>query len=115
VDSGHSRGFGGQKLAQAERRIVPCANANHGPMGEDGTSVDPRHTRPITAKGDEMSDLKNDPGANAARAAATDIDKAAAERKLTPLQTALEKWEKYFTPEEQAALRAYESEQGTVE
>ena len=44
-----------------------------------------------------------------------DIDEADAERLVTPLQTALAKWEKFFTPEEQAALRAYEAEQGPME
>lgn len=59
-----------------------------------------------------MADLKQvDPGAQPAGAAKD----AAAERQLTPLESALEKWEKYFSPEEQAALRAYESEQGTFE
>lgn len=62
-----------------------------------------------------MADRKDVPITASAKTPPGDIDEAAAERKVTPLESALEKWEKYFTPEEQAALRAYESEQGTVE
>jgi hypothetical protein len=62
-----------------------------------------------------MSDLKDVPATGVAKVALGDLDEAAAERKVTPLESALEKWEKYFTPEEQAALRAYEAEQGPVE
>jgi hypothetical protein len=62
-----------------------------------------------------MSDPKESPAPGVAKAPPGDLDEAAAECKVTPLESALEKWEKYFTPEEQAALRAYEAEQGPVE
>lgn len=64
-----------------------------------------------------MSDsiLNPAPDHTEAKARLGDVDALEAARKPTPLQSALEKWEKYFTPEEQAALRTYESEQGTVE
>jgi hypothetical protein len=64
-----------------------------------------------------MSDEILNPAPDHAEAKARlgDVDLSEAARKPTPLQSALEKWDKYFTPEEQAALRAYEAEQGTFE
>jgi len=62
-----------------------------------------------------VSDRQDVSAPGVTKAPLGDVDEAAAENKVTPLESALAKWEKYFTPEEQAALRAYEAEQGPVE
>jgi hypothetical protein len=43
------------------------------------------------------------------------MDEAEAELLVTPLESALSRSAKSFSPDEQAALRAYEADQGPVE
>lgn len=82
---------------------------------QTGTRLDQSRYRSLATREDDMAEANSIPETSSPKLPLGDVDAAAAEVKVTPLESALAKWEKYFTPEEQAALRAYESEQGTFE